>query len=205
MNQWLKWISSLQGLAQNGMTFAANQFDSERYKAIQAISAEMLARMANTMPAENLALFAKELGYATPKLDVRAAAFKNNKILLVKERSDNAWSLPGGWADLNETPTEAVEREVREESGYLVKATKLVALFDKRKHQHPPSYYPTYKAFFLCKIESGEPKENIEISEIDFFAKDKLPSNLSLPRVTPEQIHMLFTHHAKPDLPAEFD
>ena len=204
MNQWLKWISSLQGLAQNGMTFAANQFDSERYKAIQAISAEMLARMANTMPAENLALFAKELGYATPKLDVRAAAFKNNKILLVKERSDNAWSLPGGWADLNDSPTEAVEREVLEESGFLVKVTKLVALLDKRKHQHPPSYYPTYKTFFLCKIESGEPKENIEISEIDFFAKDKLP-NLSLPRVTPEQIQMLFVHHAKPDLPAEFD
>jgi ADP-ribose pyrophosphatase YjhB (NUDIX family) len=204
MNQWLKWISSLQGLAQNGMTFAANPFDEERYKAIQAISAEMLARMTNTMPAENLALFAQEIGYATPKLDVRAGVFKNNKILLVRERSDNAWTVPGGWADLSDTPTEAVEREVLEESGYLVKATKLIALLDKRKHQHPPSYYPTYKAFFLCKLEGGEPKENIEISEIDFFAKDKLPE-LSLPRITSEQIQMLFVHHAKPDLPAEFD
>ena len=197
MSQWLTWITNLQAIAQNGLTYATDPFDTERYQSVQQIAAEMLSAL-SSQPVEHLhSLLIEEQGYATPKIDVRAGVIHDGRILLVKERADGLWSLPGGWVDVNSSPKEAAEKETREESGYEVCASKLVALHDLRKQAHPPHLYHIYKAFFLCDLISGEPKINIEISDIDFFRVDQLPP-LSLPRVLPEQIEMLFRHHLSP-------
>jgi ADP-ribose pyrophosphatase YjhB (NUDIX family) len=204
MNDWLKWITTLQALSQNGLTYAEDPFDVERYEAIHQISTEMLTNISSLSHKEILELFVQEKGYATPKMDVRAGVIKEGKILMVREKSDGLWSLPGGWADVNLSPSESIEKEIREESGYIAKARKLVALYDLRKHSHPTHFYHIYKSLFLCDLEGGEPQINIEISAIDFFAPDDLPP-LSLPRVVPSQIAKLFEHYANPDLPTEFD
>jgi ADP-ribose pyrophosphatase YjhB (NUDIX family) len=149
-------------------------------------------------------LFAGQVGYATPKIDVRGAVFRDDAILLVKERSDGCWTLPGGWADVGDSPAEAVVREIAEESGYLTRAVKLLALYDRNKHGHPPIPDHAYKLFFLCEIIGGAPAESTETNGVGFFAEDELP-NLSLTRVTPAQIARLFAHNRNPNLPTDFD
>lgn len=204
MENWLKWASTLQAIAQNGLHYTTNPFDAERYEQVREIAAYMLAQGTGMPTGQILDIFREGKGYLTPKIDVRGAVFQDNKILLVKERSDDLWTLPGGFADVNESPAEAVAREVMEESGYLVNALKLLAVFDKLKHDHPPQLPHVYKLFFLCGLLGGEPTSNIEISEIDFFEKENLPE-LSLPRVTKAQIFHLFDHYEHPDWPTDFD
>ncbi|MFU8797843.1 MAG: NUDIX hydrolase [Gammaproteobacteria bacterium] len=202
--QWLMWARKLQALAQNGLTFTENPFEKERFESIQQIAAEMMAACSQHDTQPILDLFLTGAGYATPKLDVRGAAFQDNKILLVQEKSDGLWTLPGGFADINESPAEAITREVFEESGYLVRTTKLLALYDKLKHPHPPEVFHFYKIFFLCEIMGHQPGTNLETSDAQFFSEDKLPP-LSLPRVIASQIHRLFAHYRHPDWPTDFD
>jgi ADP-ribose pyrophosphatase YjhB (NUDIX family) len=149
-------------------------------------------------------LFTREVGHATPKVDVRGAVFRHEAILLVRERYDGLWTLPGGWADIGESPCEAVVREIFEESGYRTRATKLLALYDKTRHAHPPSPYYTYKLFFLCELIGGSPAPSIETDGVDFFRVDALPP-LSHTRVTPAQIARLFELSRHPDAPTDFD
>lgn len=190
-NHILQWVSQLQAISQNGLTYSKNEFDIERYHQLEQVSKEMAAYFSDKDTHTVEQLFSIDTGYATPKLDVRAFILKDKKLLLVKERSDNLWTLPGGWVDVNESPSESVIREVREETGFDVKVTRLLALWDKLKHDHPPQWPHTYKIFFLCEIISGEKKANLEISEIDFFKIDKLP-DLSIHRVTQSQITRLY-------------
>src|SRR5262249_51777447 len=150
------------------------------------------------------ALLRIEQGYATPKIDVRGAVFDANRVLLVREQSDGLWTLPGGWADVGESPTEAVVREIREESGFETQVCKLVALYDRRKHAHPPMLFHVYKALFLCDILGGRASPGLETSAAVFFGRDELPQ-LSIARVTLYQIDRLFAHHANRGLPTEFD
>jgi ADP-ribose pyrophosphatase YjhB (NUDIX family) len=203
-HRWLEWARKLQAIAQNGLTFTTNPFEKERFETVREIAAEMLAEYSQYDQQAILDLFLNREGYATPKLDVRGAAFKDNQILLVKENVDGLWTLPGGWVDVNESPALAVAREVFEESGYSVQPVKLLALYDKLKHPHPPEMFHAYKAFFLCEIIGYEPSTNIETSDAQFFSEDNLPP-LSLPRVVPSQIHRLFEHHRHPDWPTDFD
>lgn len=149
-------------------------------------------------------LFANETGYATPKVDIRSVVFRDKKILMVKENTDGAWSLPGGWGDIGLTPSEVAVKEVREESGFDVKATKLLGVLDKKCHPHPPSLYHVYKMFILCEIIGGQPKEGIETNAVEFFAEDDLPS-LSIARNTESQIKMAFKHLHNPQEPVYFD
>jgi ADP-ribose pyrophosphatase YjhB (NUDIX family) len=149
-------------------------------------------------------LFRDETGAATPKVDVRAAVFQDDAILLVKERDDGLWTLPGGWADPNESPSEAVVREVYEESGYRTRATKLLALYDRDKHGHPPYLFHVYKLFFQCELVGGAPSPSVETEEVAFFREDELPE-LSLTRVMPSQISRLFAHRRHPEWPTDFD
>ncbi len=150
-------------------------------------------------------LFAQQTGYATPKVDVRGAVFQNDTLLLVRERSDGRWTLPGGWADVNEPPSLATEREVLEESGYRTRATKLCMVLDRSLQGHqPPWPFHVYKLFFRCDVLSHEKAENVETDAVALFAEDALPE-LSLERVTAEEIHRLFEHHRHPDLPTDFD
>ena len=145
-----------------------------------------------------------EHGYATPKVDVRGGVFRGAEVLLVRERSDGRWTLPGGWVDVNDAPSAAVAREIFEESGYHARPVKLAALIDKNRHPHPPGVHHIYKLFFLCELTGGSPATSIETDAVGFFAVDALPE-LSLGRNTEAQIRLLFEHHARPDLPTVFE
>jgi ADP-ribose pyrophosphatase YjhB (NUDIX family) len=195
----------LQATAQTGLEFNTNEYDRDRYELIAKIAAELMAAHCETPVETFQQLFAEQTGYATPKVDVRAAAFREGKILLVREAADGLWTMPGGWADVNDSPHEAAEREVREESGFLVKATKLAAVYDRAKHPHePPLPFHVYKMFFLCEIIGGEATPSHETPEVGFFALDALPP-LSVSRNLEFQIHRLSEHAKNPALPTDFD
>jgi ADP-ribose pyrophosphatase YjhB (NUDIX family) len=195
----------IQAIAQTGLAFAPALYDRERYERLGAIAAAMMAALSGEDPAVIAGLFAGESGYATPKIDVRGAVFRDGKILLVRERADQGrWTLPGGWADVNRAPSEAVIAEVREEAGLDVRPVKLAALYDRRLHPHPPLPFHIYKLFFLCKITGGTPAAGTETEGVDFFAPDAIPE-LSESRVLAAQIARMFAHHACPGLPTEFD
>jgi len=202
---WLKWAKELQTIAQSGLTYCRNEFDIERYKQLQLIVAEIIAHQADEDLQKVTKLLMDEKGYSTPKVDVRGAVFIDNKVLLVKEISDGGWTLPGGWADQNETPREAVEREVFEESGYKVEAYKLAAVMDRTVQGHSP-YYPfhVYKIFFLCRITGGASKNSIETTGADFFPIDKLPP-LSTARTKESQINILHKIFKNPDEQTYFE
>ena len=203
-NQWLKWVTELQALAQTGLTYTDNVFDIKRFERILQISAEISAQHTEIEAEELSKVFSADKGYATPKLDVRGAVFKEDKILMVREISDGLWTLPGGYVDVNESAGEAVVREIFEESGFKTKIVKMIGLYDKQKHEHPAQWPHIYKCFFLCELIGGEAKPSIETSEIGFFGKNELP-DLSIQRITPRQIARCYAHYADKSLPTEYD
>lgn len=202
--KWLDFAQRLQALAQSGLAFAKNPYDIERYEQIRELAAEMATTYSGEEPERVANLFCGETGYATPKVDVRGVVFKDNSILLVRERQDGLWTIPGGWVDVGESPSEAVEKEVRQESGYIVRATRLLAVYDRNKHEHPPSVFHIYKLFFLCELIGGEATTSIETDDVGFFRKDELPP-LSVGKVTPAQIARMFEYLGQPNQPADFD
>ena len=202
--RWLHWAQQLQAVAQTGEAYANNDFDRQRYDLVRNIAAAMMAAGSAAEPQDLVERFARERGYATPRMDVRAAVFRDERILMVQERSDGLWTLPGGFADVGDSPSMAVEREVQEESGFTAKATKLVALFDRNRHPHPPFGYHLWKAFFLCELQGGVARPSIETSAVDFFAADALPP-LSQGRISVGQLQLMFAHQRNPQLPASFD
>jgi len=203
--QWLVWAKRLQALSQIGLTYTKDTFDLERYRVIRDIAAEMMAAGSDVALETVSGLFSEQSGYATPKVDTRGVVFRGQSVLLVREREDNCWTLPGGWANVLESPREAVEREVREESGYVTRAVKLLALYDRSKHGHIPHLpFHVYKLFIHCELLGGSPAASGETSEVAFFPKDSLPE-LSLSRVTPQQILRFFEHLRDPQLPTDFD
>lgn len=202
--KWLEWAKRLQAVAQNGLTYAKNPFDIERYESVREIAAEIVAAHSDADLNHIRALFVSEAGHATPKVDVRGAVFRGDSILLVRERQDGLWTLPGGWADVSESPSEAVVREVYEESGYRTRAVKLLALYDRSRHAHAPFPYHVYKLFFQCELVGGVPSQSVETDGVAFFREDEIPE-LSLLRVTPAQVARLFEHYRHPDWPTDFD
>lgn len=210
--QWLTWVKELQAIAQTGLTYTQDPFDQERYAAVRSIAAQIAARYTEQPLPTLLDLFTAQAGHTTPKVDVRGVVFRNGKLLLVRERADGLWTLPGGWADINESPSVAVTREVREESGYQTRAVKVLALYDRDKHDHPPHPFHIYKIFFHCELLNAPPQPhahdsteaNLEIDGVDFFAADGLPP-LSTGRVTAKQIARFFAHYANPTWPTDFD
>jgi ADP-ribose pyrophosphatase YjhB (NUDIX family) len=202
--QWLRWAKRLQAASQNGLAYNTDPYNVERYTAIGRIAAEIMATYTETDVDLLLDLFAGEAGHATPKVDVRGVVLQDGRILLVRERSEGLWSLPGGWADVYDSPSEATEREVFEESGYRVRASKLLALYDRAKHAHPPMPYHVYKVFFQCELLGGQPTLSAETDDVGFFAEDGLP-RLSVARVTAKQLTRFFAHARHPEWPADFD
>jgi ADP-ribose pyrophosphatase YjhB (NUDIX family) len=202
---WTRWCARLQALAQTGLTFARDPYDVERYKELREIAAQMLAAGAQVeLPALGRWL-ESDTGYATPKVDVRGVVFRNGEILLVRERSDGLWTLPGGWADVGESPADNVVREVREETGFETRVTKLLALFDRALHPHePPFPFHVYKIFLRCEITGGVAQQSSETSEVAFFGEAELPE-LSLTRITPWQIRRMLEHARDESLPTDFD
>src|SRR5215471_11062344 len=197
--RWIEWVRRLQAIAQNGLMFSKDPFDRERYEQVRSVAAEILAISTEMDPVRVHDLLQSEQGYATPKIDVRGAVFQENRLLFVREQSDGLWTLPGGWADVGESPTEAVIREIREESGFETQVCKLVALYDRNKHAHPPMLFHVYKAFFLCDLIGGSASPSLETSEVAFFGWEEIPP-LSTTRVTVHQVDRLFEHHTHRDL-----
>jgi ADP-ribose pyrophosphatase YjhB (NUDIX family) len=201
---WLRWVKRLQAIAQDGLTYSTDEYDVERYEQLREIAAEILASHSTRELEEAHGLLDFEAGPATPKVDLRAAVFDGDKILLVKERDDGGWSPPGGWADVGETAAEAAVREVREESGYRVRAVRLISAYDRDRQGHPPIPYHVYKLVFLCEILDETRAQAVDAEEVAFFGEHELP-RLSLSRITPAQIKRFFEHHRRPDLSADFD
>lgn len=195
MNPWIDWVKQIKAISQAGLTYSKDKFDIERFQQLETISHQMFQQLSSAPIEQISAVFFPENGYPTPKIDLRAAVIKDNKILLVREREDGCWTMPGGWADVCESATVGVVREVLEESGYTVANPRLFAVKDRALHDYQPLYpFHIYKMFFLCDFIGGEALENIEISEIGFFALDELPP-LSRGRVLPEDIQLAFEHN----------
>jgi ADP-ribose pyrophosphatase YjhB (NUDIX family) len=201
---WLIIGRELRSIAQIGLTFCSDPFDRQRFERIRELAASVIALGSGRLDGSLLEYFRLDSGYATPKVDVRAAAFADGRVLLVREISDGAWTLPGGWADVNQSAAECVEREVAEESGYQARAVKLAAVYDYRKRNRPHHLDSIYKMFFICELIGGAARASIETSEADFFARDALPP-LSTGRTTATQVERMFQHAERPDLPADFD
>src|ERR1041384_3810297 len=154
---WIGLSQRLQAIAQTGLAYAQDPYDRERYQEILHLSAEMLTGDEPVPTRVAASLFSLERGYATPKVDVRGVVFRDGKLLLVREREDGCWALPGGWADVGLSPAECVQKEVREESGLIVRATRLLAVWDRNKHPHPPHMFHIYKLVFYCELVGGSP------------------------------------------------
>jgi ADP-ribose pyrophosphatase YjhB (NUDIX family) len=202
----LQWARKVQAIAQNGLEFTRDTFDRDRFEQLQQLVATILTSELAITPGELKGLWQGDEGYATPKVDVRGGVFEQDKVLLVRERSDGKWTLPGGWVDVGDAPSFAVEREIREESGYLAKAVKLAALFDRNnpKHGHPASILHIYKLFFVCELTGGAATLSNETDGVDFFPVNSLPP-LSTGRATQSQIERLYQHQLNRDLPTDFD
>lgn len=201
---WLNIAKRLEAIAQIGLTYSQDDYDTERYYEIRDISHQIFNHYTDT-PLEKIQnLFSRENGYPTPKVDVRGVIFQDKKILLVKEKLDGMWALPGGWADIGYSPAEVVVKEVKEEAGLEIAPVKLLAVFDKKCHAHPPSALHVYKMFILCTINGGTLNPGMETLEAEFFSQDKLPE-LSIERNTPEQINLLFKNRLNPEAPTLFD
>ncbi|GAE30495.1 NUDIX hydrolase [Halalkalibacter hemicellulosilyticus] len=191
--KWLEWAKQLQAIAQAGLTYSKDVYDLERFEMIRNLSVEIMAEYTEVDQDMIKELFTNETGYATPKVDIRAVVFQENKLLMVKEKADGQWALPGGWGDIGLTPSEVAVKEVKEESGFEVKPVKLIGILDKKCHPHPPSPYHVYKIFIQCEIIGGQAKKGMETSEVDFFTENELPT-LSVERNTESQIHWVFKH-----------
>ncbi|PBQ09415.1 NUDIX hydrolase N-terminal domain-containing protein [Pseudomonas syringae] len=197
-------IRTLIGIAQTGLTYSKDPYDIERYHQLLKTAQTLLAKQPNHLTTQLMENLVADTGYATPKMDIRAAVFDGERILLVKEIEDGLWSLPGGWADINHSPGEVAAKEVFEESGLRVRPRKLVAFTDRRLHPHPPMLLHVYKAFFLCELLGGKLRPSLETPDARFFDEHHLPE-LSTARVTHEQIAMMYQHLRNETLPTYFD
>src|SRR5215207_525871 len=201
--KWLEWAREIFSLSQSGITYSGNQYDIDRYKRLQVITAEIISSQSDMAQEAILESFSMQAGYITPKIDVRGAVIRDNKILLIQERADDKWAMPGGWADLGNSPASVAEREVFEESGFHVKAEKVLAVIDANRIE-PMEFYHAYKIIFLCKLLDGEPRISHEILAVDFFDLDNLPP-LSVYRTNEDMLREVFAHVQDQNRPTAFD
>ena len=202
-SKWLNWAREIFSLSQAGLTYCQNPFDIERYKRLQEITAEIIENQSSLDKQSALNSFSMQAGYITPKVDVRGAIVRDGKILLIQERADGKWAMPGGWADLGNSPASVAEREAWEESGFRVKAEKVIAVLDANRIE-PMEFYHAYKIIFLCRLLGGEPRTSYESLAVDFFDPDHLPP-LSSYRTNEAMVQEVFAHLKDPARPAAFD
>lgn len=204
MEKWLKWAIEIQSLAQAGLSYTDNVYDIERYNRLREISAEMIAEKSKINLDQVKGLFCNETGYQTPKIDTRAVIIKDSKILLTHE-NNGTWSLPGGWCDVLESIKSNTIKEVKEETGLDVEATKIISVQDRNKHNKPIYAYGVCKVFVLCNVLGGEFIENIETTEIKYFSLDEIPINLAEEKTNRDQIEMCFKAYEDKNWQTQFD
>lgn len=203
-HSWLTTAQRIQAIAQAGLTYAENHYDLERYEELKQLSAAMLSDYTDTPVGKIIGLFDQEVGYPTPKVDVRGVIFQDGKLLMVREVIDGGWAVPGGWADVGYSPSEIAVKEVQEEAGITVEAVRVLAVLDKKCHPHPPTPFYTYKIFILCRHLSGTPEVGPETSDVGYFGRDELPG-LSTERLTASQAALLFEFLDNPEKEVVFD
>lgn len=189
--KWLEWAKQIQAISQAGLAYSKDIYDLERFEMLRDLSVEIMNQYTEVESDKIKTLFASETGYATPKVDVRGVVFEQDKILLVREKLDGDWALPGGWADIGLSPKEVVVKEVKEEAGLEVQPVRLLGVLDKKFHDHPPAASHVYKMFILCEVTGGEAQAGLETLQVGYFSEDELPP-LSAERVTLKQIQWLF-------------
>lgn len=199
----LEWAREIYSLSQAGITYSGNDYDIQRYQRLQEITAEMLASQSDLSRENVLQSFTMQHGYATPKIDVRGAVIRDGKILLVRERADGRWAMPGGWGDIGDGPADMVAREIWEESGFRVTVDKLVGVYDANRLQ-PLEFYHLYKLIFLCSITGGQATPSIETLDVNFFGMDSLPP-LSETRTNQRILDEVFAHYTDSLRPTFFE
>jgi len=202
--QWLAWAREIQALSQTGLAFNEPGYDHDRYTRLTEIAAEIIAGYSSVPKAEALASFSAQPGYATVKVDVRGAVIQDGKILLVQERRDERWCMPGGWADIGDKPSDMVAREVWEESGFDVKASKIIGIYDANRSQDPTEFFHAYKIVFMCEITGGQARPSDETMDVGFFDPQSLPL-LSECRTNHRHIADVFSHCQDPTKQPIFD
>jgi ADP-ribose pyrophosphatase YjhB (NUDIX family) len=202
--RFLEWAREIQALAQTECHYAKDDFQRDRCRRLMEIAAEMISDHSGIDLLPLTKAFHSQIGYATPKIDVRAAVFQDEKLLLVRERLDGGWTMPGGWADVGDTPARAAEREAWEEAGFHVKAERVVGVYDANRVR-PWEVFHAFKIIFFCNILDGEARPSSETSEIAFFAGNAIPSNFSGERTTARHIREVFAAFRDPGKPTVFD
>ena len=202
--KWLEWAREIQQLCQTGLAFSESEYDSQRYKRLTEIAAEIVATHSDICKKELTENFLAHPGYATPKVDIRAAIVENNKILLVQEKMDNKWAMPGGWADVGESPVNAIIRETKEESGLDVVPNKIIGVYDANRDGRPLELFHAYKIVFLCEKLGGNLKISSETIAVDYFKFNALPK-LSTARTNKKHLTDVLAHINKPSLPTVFE
>jgi len=204
-SKWLDWAREIQALAHTSLHYAQNPYEASRAQRLLEIASEIVAENSEMEAQEVLMAFTAQPGYITPKVDVRAAVFRDGELLLVREAMDGRWTFPGGWADVGETPSLAVEREVQEETGLTVQANRLVGVYDANRLPGELPLYHAYKLLFICEPGGGELRPSEETSEVAFFPIEELPSPLSSYRTAPRHIQDAIAASNAPDIPVVFD
>jgi ADP-ribose pyrophosphatase YjhB (NUDIX family) len=203
---WLTWAREIQAIAQTGDHYALNDFQRARYSRLHEIAAEIFALHSNLSNEILNKEYKSQSGYATPKVDVRGAVIRDSKILLVREIVDGCWTMPGGWADVGESPRRSVEREVVEESGLLVEAVKIVGIYDaNRSFEIPLPVFHAYKIVFLCRIVGGKITTSNETSHVGYFSLEEIPQDLSKKRIQMRHIADAFRTYRDPCFHPVFD
>ncbi len=202
--QWLSWAREMQAIAQTSLHYVENTYQRQRFERILELAAEITQAHTHLAVAEWAVTFDTQKGYATPKVDVRGAVFKDGKILMVRERADGGWTLPGGWADVGDVPSEAAEREVWEEAGFHVHARRVIGVYDANR-SGPLEFFHAFKLIFLCDLIDGAATPSDETSEVAFFGWNELPAVLSGERTRPRHLEHAFAIAENPDLPTFFD
>ncbi len=203
-DHWLTIAKKINSIAQSGLTFTKDKFDKERYTELLDLSILILKHITDIDTKKLDFVFNRDIGYQTPKVGIRAVVFRDDKILLVKERMDDKWCIPGGYADTGMTPSEIAISEVKEESGFDVMPKRILGLIDYNKHQSRPFPFDIYQLFMECEIIGGVATTGIETSDVGFFSMDNLPE-LSLRRVTKEQLLKMYELYKNKELEPIFD
>jgi ADP-ribose pyrophosphatase YjhB (NUDIX family) len=204
-NRWLEWAREIEALAQAGYSYASNPYERERSIRLREIAAEIIAGYSQLSEQDVLDAFMSQPGYVTPKVDVRAAVFQDDQLLFVKEAMDGRWTFPGGWADVGELPSTAIEREVAEEAGLQVKAERLIGVYDANRYPGKLPLFHAYKLLFLCTPLSGTLKPNFETLEAAFFQLNQIPKSLSRFRTTKQHLEDAIEAYRDPSRPTIFD
>lgn len=202
--RWLEWAREIQALSQTGYHYAENDYQRERYHRLNEIAAEIISQYSGLAFAPLAETFYAQVGYATPRVDVRGAVFRDGRLLLVRERSDGGWTMPGGWADVGDLPSAAVEREVWEEAGFRVKARRVIGVYDANR-VGPLELFHAFKIVFLCELIDGEARPSNETSEVAFFGSQEIPQILSGERTRNRHILDAFAALADPLKQPVFD